>query len=1431
MQISLPNAYTYRRWLGAALLSLSALAATAATVTGIQGKQGSTVWSSSTSGVSTTAVSTELLSFTANGTRYSTGVDDGMLSGTFTAANFQAFVPLPSALTPSSSTLTAWGTGMTVPTPYPSLTWFLSDGNQGLELATAVFNSPVQTLSFPISIPNSASLTLPAILTTQVGDAGSSSDVYYFVNASGVQIGTQLTVSYGSVPTVGQTNWRFYTATGGTSSQAPGLRPLRMLSYTLADFGLNAATVGNVAAFRQVLSGQSDLAFVAYNRDMLAIQAPDLAIDLTNLSSPMLLGSSYSGSFTCTNIGSNSATVSTSCAISNLPAGLSVSACAISGGGAWVAGNAVPVNSIVTCAVSGTPTVAGIRTVSGSTNGSSVTVVGGNPVTTADSDMSNNTETKDLNVLAPDMQVTSVNLPGGVEGVAYSGSYVCTNAGTAVAANATCLPSTLPSWASVICTPAQPVNPLGVNATIACSVTGTPPTGSNGTTAVTISAGTSSAESNSGNNTGTGNIVILGVPDMQFTSANLPTATVGIPYSGSFVCTNGGTAAAAGATCAPAGLPAWASVSCTPTPPVASLGINGSISCTVSGTPALGDKGAFPVSITAGPASPDSNPGNNTGTASLVVVGVPDMQFTSLNLPASTVGTPYSGSFVCTNAGTEAATAATCSSTGMPAWATVICTPTPPVSSLAINSSISCAVTGTPTVNDKGTSAVTVTAGPNSPDSNPGNNTGTGNIVITGQPDMRVTTVNLPAVTVGTAYSGSFVCSNAGTEVASAATCSPVGIPAWASVACTPAPPVSSLAINATISCTVTGTPTVNDKGIFPVTITAGTSSTESNPNNNTGTGNIEVTGQPDMRVTSVNLPAATVGAAYSGNFVCTNTGTEVASAATCSPAGIPAWASVACTPAPPVSALAINATISCTVTGTPTIDDKVTSPVTITAGTSSTESNPNNNTGTGSIVVTGMPDMRVTSVVLPPALVGVAYSGSFVCTNSGTEVAAAATCTSAGLPAWTTVTCTPPSPVASLAINATISCTVTGTPTIDDKGTSPVTITAGTSSTESNPNNNTGTGGIDVTGLPDMQVTSVVLPAASVGAAYLGSFVCTNAGTEVATAATCTPAGVPAWATVTCNPVPPVSSLAANGTISCTVTGTPALGDKGSSAVTITAGTSATESNPDNNTGSGSIVVTGMPDMQVTSVVLPPAKVGDPYSGSFVCTNAGTEVATVATCTPAGVPAWATVTCTPASPVASLAINGAISCTVSGTPATGDKGTSPVTITAGTSSTEANPDNNAGTGSIVVTGEPNVVIDLSGLPPTGTVNQRYSGTFTCENTGTADAEAAPCTVSGLPTGLRIGACTITPGTTAWSSPSTIPEGQTVTCAVSGAPTSSGTSEVTGTGGTNTATGRIKVAAAAITAVPTMTEWVLILMSALLAGLGLAGARHMKRAG
>lgn len=98
-----------------------------------------------------------------------------------------------------------------------------------------------------------------------------------------------------------------------------------------------------------------------------------------------------------------------------------------------------------------------------------------------------------------------------------------------------------------------------------------------------------------------------------------------------------------------------------------------------------------------------------------------------------------------------------------------------------------------------------------------------------------------------------------------------------------------------------------------------------------------------------------------------------------------------------------------------------------------------------------------------------------------------------------------------------------------------------------------------------------------------------------------------------------------------------------------------------------------------------------------------------------------------------------------------------------------------------------NLVANASGLPSTATIGQPYSGTFSCSNvpTGSAsgDAPNASCEIVNLPAGLTQTGCTISPSSAPWIQPAIIPTGQTVTCSVTGTPTTAGT--VTATVTTN----------------------------------------------
>jgi uncharacterized repeat protein (TIGR01451 family) len=89
-----------------------------------------------------------------------------------------------------------------------------------------------------------------------------------------------------------------------------------------------------------------------------------------------------------------------------------------------------------------------------------------------------------------------------------------------------------------------------------------------------------------------------------------------------------------------------------------------------------------------------------------------------------------------------------------------------------------------------------------------------------------------------------------------------------------------------------------------------------------------------------------------------------------------------------------------------------------------------------------------------------------------------------------------------------------------------------------------------------------------------------------------------------------------------------------------------------------------------------------------------------------------------------------------------------------------------------------NLVANTSGMPATAVAGIPYTGSFTCANasnlSATADAPDASCDITNLPLGLTVSQCTITPSGVVWTQPASIPANQTVTCDVTGTPTTTG---------------------------------------------------------
>lgn len=382
----------------------------------------------------------------------------------------------------------------------------------------------------------------------------------------------------------------------------------------------------------------------------------------------------------------------------------------------------------------------------------------------------------------------------------------------------------------------------------------------------------------------------------------------------------------------------------------------------------------------------------------------------------------------------------------------------------------------------------------------------------------------------------------------------------------------------------------------------------------------------------------------------------------------------------------------------------------------------------------------------------------------------------------------------------------------------------------------------VSPTTLSDMAVDKSGLPGtATVGTPYTGSYTCQNVGAADALVATCDAANLPAGLTPACT----IDSVAwsqpgtvpVGKTVVCQVTGTPTTA--GNVTVDVTTGAD-NDPNTANNSASVPFVVNASlaPDMMIDLTNLPgTALVGQPYGSSYTCKNIGTADATANTsCDAAALPLGVTKGTCMINPPNSAWVNGnpvpvnaTVTCQVIGTV---DVNAVNTTVNGSTNAAgDSNNGNNTSTKAVTVTAAPILTVTPS-LPPTATVGVPYTGTYTCTNAGTADAADATCAVSVLPPGLSAPVCTISPGNIPWMTGSVIPKGTSVTCTVTGTPTVPGvtpgnTTTTTTKPGVPGVTQPYAITVAAVVAkpaaIPTLSEWGLILLSSLLVFMGFAG--------
>ena len=242
-----------------------------------------TFWKSSASAINPVkpANSHNVLAFTFNGVQYSTGVNDALLSShgeVFTPGDFWSLPVASLSGAPTSNTKVGLGqlydgvhNGASNPAPSNDLITYLTDGIKGLNIGTCIANLPAGTMFFNVANirPEHIGDGVPDILVTQVADPSSSTDRYSFVDANGAIIGTEKNISFNNIPPVANWTADFYEASANPLHLTSGFtntdRPMRLWAADLSELGITVNNYQSIARFAIRLSGNSDVAFVAYN--------------------------------------------------------------------------------------------------------------------------------------------------------------------------------------------------------------------------------------------------------------------------------------------------------------------------------------------------------------------------------------------------------------------------------------------------------------------------------------------------------------------------------------------------------------------------------------------------------------------------------------------------------------------------------------------------------------------------------------------------------------------------------------------------------------------------------------------------------------------------------------------------------------------------------------------------------------------------------------------------------------------------------------------------------------------------------------------------------------------------------------------------------------------------------------------------------------
>jgi Secretion system C-terminal sorting domain len=239
-----------------------------------------------------------LVSFSFNGNRYSTGVNDALLTThgqSFIAGDYRSLPVTAISGAANGNTKIGFGymadgvaNGPGAVSPSNSMPQYLTDGIKGLDLGTCVANLPSGTLFFPVSkiLTNSINDGVPDIVITQIADPSNSMDRYEFTDINGKRVGNYVDIKLDNIAPVGNWTADFYDANKNPMTLSGGFtktdRPMRLWASDLHSFGINATNAASIAYFKINLSGNSDVAFVAYNNNAINLTLTLLPVTLSS---------------------------------------------------------------------------------------------------------------------------------------------------------------------------------------------------------------------------------------------------------------------------------------------------------------------------------------------------------------------------------------------------------------------------------------------------------------------------------------------------------------------------------------------------------------------------------------------------------------------------------------------------------------------------------------------------------------------------------------------------------------------------------------------------------------------------------------------------------------------------------------------------------------------------------------------------------------------------------------------------------------------------------------------------------------------------------------------------------------------------------------------------------------------------------------------